>query len=59
MIDKLPSIIYEKEFKQQMLRFIPIDMQERTVLKEKFCMFLQNEISIMLITTKEASVSAK
>jgi predicted nucleotidyltransferase component of viral defense system len=43
MIERLPGIIRGKDFRDQMSRFIPIDVQERTLLKEKFLTFLQKE----------------
>lgn len=52
MIIRLPEIIFGKEFKAQMSRFLPMDIQERTLLKEKFHMFLQNEIITMLGSLK-------
>jgi predicted nucleotidyltransferase component of viral defense system len=48
MINALPDIIYGKTFKEQMSRFLPMNVQERTLLKEKFYMFLLKEISTML-----------
>jgi hypothetical protein len=48
MINNLHDIIYGKEFREQMSRFLPMDVQERTLLKEKFNMFLEIEINIML-----------
>lgn len=48
MIDRLPGIIHGKEFKELMSRFLPLDVQERTLLKEKFYVFLQNETITML-----------
>lgn len=50
MIERIPSIIQSKEFKAQMSRFLPIDIQEKTVLNEKYCLFLQNEMSGLLKT---------
>jgi len=48
MIERLPAILYGKEFREQMSRFLPMDVQERTLMKEKFYNFLQNEITGML-----------
>ena len=44
MIERLPEIIFGKEFKEQMSRFLPMDAQDRTLLKDKFLTFLQSEI---------------
>ncbi len=41
---KLPEIIHGKDFQEQMSRFIPLDVQERTLGKKKFYTFLINEI---------------
>jgi predicted nucleotidyltransferase component of viral defense system len=48
MIVRIHDIIFGKEFKEQMGRFLPMDVQERTILKEKFCIFLVHEILAML-----------
>lgn len=48
MISLLPTIIAGKEFREQMSRFLPMDVQERTLLKDKFYLFLQNEVSTLL-----------
>ncbi|MBW2366558.1 MAG: nucleotidyl transferase AbiEii/AbiGii toxin family protein [Deltaproteobacteria bacterium] len=51
MIERLPGIINGKDFRDQMLRFIPIDVQERTLLKKKFLIFLENETIQLLKET--------
>lgn len=43
LIKRLPAIVAGKEFKDQMSRFIPLDVQGRTLLKEKFLTLLINE----------------
>jgi len=43
LIERLPEIVHGKEFKDQMSRFIPMEVQERTLLKEKFRALLINE----------------
>lgn len=53
MIERLPGIISGKEFKDQMGRFIPMDVQEKTLLKEKFNIFLQNEVVGLLRDVKQ------
>lgn len=45
--DRLKAIIYDEAFKVQMSRFLPIDVQTRTLLKEKFYDFLYAEIDAM------------
>ncbi len=50
MIERLPSIIHGHDFKSQMSRFIPLSIQERTFMKDKFNVFLEHEISEMLKT---------
>ena len=36
----MPEIIHGKQFRDQMSRFIPMEIQDRTLLKEKFYPFL-------------------
>lgn len=48
MITKLPQIIHSKEFHSEMSRFIPMNIQERTLKEDKFYQFLETEISEML-----------
>ncbi|TGO02630.1 hypothetical protein PN36_21630 [Candidatus Thiomargarita nelsonii] len=48
MLSRLPDIITGKVFKEEMKRFIPMDVQERTLLKDKFYDFLSNEIRGLL-----------
>jgi predicted nucleotidyltransferase component of viral defense system len=52
LIERLPRIIEGKEFKDQMSRFIPSGVQERTLLKDKFLTLLVNE------TTRALKASA-
>jgi len=40
---RLPEIVHGKAFRDSMFRFIPLDVQERTLFKEKFYVFLTNE----------------
>lgn len=40
MKERLPEIIQGKQFRDQMSRFIPMEIQDRTLLKEKFYPFL-------------------
>jgi len=53
MIIRLPEIINGKDFKEQMSRFLPMDVQERTLLKEKFRLFLKNELEDVLENIKQ------
>lgn len=48
LIGRLPDIIHGKEFLDQMSRFIPLEVQERTLLKEKFLTLLGNETGKVL-----------
>ena len=43
LIERLPDIIHGKDFRDQMSRFIPRDVQERTLLKERFLELLERE----------------
>ena len=44
----LPVIVHGDEFKAEMARFLPMEVQERTFKKDKFCDFLAGEIRGML-----------
>lgn len=48
MLDRLPDIIKGDAFRNEMARFIPQDVQERTLHKEKFFVFLTAEITGLL-----------
>jgi predicted nucleotidyltransferase component of viral defense system len=52
MIERLPDIVHGKGFQEQMSRFLPLDVQERTLRKEKFSTFLVNEITRLLNEAK-------
>ncbi len=52
-LSHLPDIIHGKEFQEQMSRFLPQEVQERTLRKEKFCTFLVNEITQLLNEVKD------
>lgn len=45
---RLPEIINSQEFKNEINRFIPLDVQERTLKKGKFLEFLASEIQRLL-----------
>lgn len=44
MITRLPEIIHGKDFRAQMSRFIPLSIQERTLKKDIFYNFLEEEL---------------
>lgn len=44
----LPGIVHGESFQSEMARFLPTEVQERTLKKEKFCDFLASEIGEML-----------
>lgn len=48
MIDRLPQIIRSKPFRDEMNRFLPADVIERTLAKEKFSDFLLSRITTLL-----------
>lgn len=48
MIANIEKIIYSDPFHNELSRFIPLDVQERTLRKEKFKDFLVNETQILL-----------
>jgi hypothetical protein len=45
---RLPEIIHGEAFKSEMARFLPMDVQERTFIKDKFCDYLTSEIRGLL-----------
>lgn len=52
MSQKLAEIIHGDRFKNEMLRFIPQDVQERTLAKDKFYQFLETEVRGLLQDVK-------
>jgi len=48
LIGRLPEVIYGADFTNQMSRFIPLDVQERTLLKGKFLALLVTETADVL-----------
>ena len=52
MIQRLPSIVHGQPFKDEMMRFIPADVQQRTLLKNGFYEFLINETKGLLTDVK-------
>lgn len=53
MIDALESIVRSEEFNNEMSRFIPLDVQQRTFHKSKFLDFLINENSYLLTEVRK------
>jgi predicted nucleotidyltransferase component of viral defense system len=49
LVDRLPGIVHGKAFWDQMSRFIPQDVQERTLLKDKFLDLLASETAEVLL----------
>lgn len=52
-IDQIDEIIRGKEFRDEMSRFIPTDIIERTLQKEKFIDFMINEIKMLLLQVEK------
>ena len=58
MLKRLPEIIRGEAFRNEMRRFLPVDVWERTLAKEKFSIFLMNEIKEMLEQTKRRLIGS-
>lgn len=58
LIERLPEIIQGREFKDQMSRFLPVDVQERTLAKPKFLSLLITETTRALSRAAEVFRSA-
>ncbi len=58
-INSLEEIIKAKAFLNEMIRFIPTDVLERTLEKEKFLVFLVNEIRTLLREVGDLSANYK
>lgn len=52
MIKRIVDVIRSKGFHDEMIRFLPMDILERTLLKDKFKSFLIEEITNLLLETK-------
>lgn len=52
MKQQLPEIIHSQAFKDEIVRFIPVDVQQRTINKDKFLDFLVLEIQGLLDVVK-------
>jgi len=44
----LPEIVHGKEFKEQMSRFLPLNVQERTIDRKKYRILLIKELNMLL-----------
>ena len=53
MINQLDELVHGKDFMDEMSRYIPIDVQERTIKKAKFLDFLGNEDKLILTDVKK------
>lgn len=53
MWQRMPEIIHGTAFKNEMIRFIPTDVQERTLAKEKFFDYLSKEIRGLFAEVKQ------
>ena len=56
---RLPEVIKGDSFQNEMRRFLPIEVQERTLDKDKFLVFLTNEVSEMLQQVKAGFIGYK
>ncbi len=54
MVNRLPAITASDSFKGEMARFLPQDVQNRTILASGFNRFLSNEVGSMLLDTQIA-----
>lgn len=59
MLNRLADIVRGKSFKDEMSRFIPMDVQERTLKKDKFIDFLINENKALLQDADNILTKAK
>lgn len=53
-LDQLSNIIHGKAFSDEMTRFLPVDTQDNTIKKEKFLIFLTNEISGLFLKVRQS-----
>jgi len=54
LAERLPGIVHGKEFRDQMTRFIPLDVQERTLLKSGFLDMLGRETADTFLEVSRA-----
>ncbi|OGT70689.1 MAG: hypothetical protein A3H44_11075 [Gammaproteobacteria bacterium RIFCSPLOWO2_02_FULL_57_10] len=59
MLERLPGIIEGEAFKSELLRFIPLDVAERTLHKPKFTTFLAVEVSDLLKQVQAALLTTR
>ena len=55
--NRLSDIVHSDGFQSEMTRFLPVDVQERTLQKNKFCDFLASEIREMLDDIREPATN--
>lgn len=53
LLERIDDIIRSKAFNDEMSRFIPVDIQERTFKKEKFSDFLSAEIKDLFLNVRQ------
>ena len=56
---RLPAIVRSAAFAQEMNRFLPVEVQQRTLAKPKFLDFLASDIDGLLITVRSALQSGR
>lgn len=56
---RLPAIVRSAAFAQEMNRFLPVEVQQRTLAKPKFLDFLASEIDGLLTTVRSALQSGR
>ena len=56
---RLPAIVRSAAFAQEMNRFLPVEVQQRTLAKPKFLDFLASDIDGQLITVRSALQSGR
>ena len=59
MLTRLSELVHGEAFRNEMLRFIPEDVQERTLKKEKFYDFLESEIRGLLVQVQSDLLDTK
>ena len=52
-INELLSIVTSKSFSNEISRFVPLNIQERTIKKEKYLTFLANEVKKIFETVRD------
>lgn len=59
MLERLPGIIHGETFRNEMMRFIPDDVRERTLEKDKFYDFLEVEVQGLLEEVRSSLLGTK